>query len=248
MMDLDRMLERLNIATANGVELTAEETKVRDLLRMMRRVWDDRTLQARVDAALAAAAERRALREQSATVTFPSTPGADDDLVVFGHVVGDRATMRFDRDVGGKLRFNALVWEGARGEGVYRFSPHRLVHYVPRAVHDAIPDRIRSGIAFREALPSDIWRFVGGAAAFLPVRPADLFGRPTTHTPEQQTTATAAAIAKCREYIDDVEQVELLRTWRDNAGSAGEASGVLTAMLEKRLAELGADDVGGEAA
>jgi hypothetical protein len=244
-MNLERLLESLNIAAAQGVELDDDEREVLALLRLLRRVDDGNDARRkRIDDALAKAAEARSRRDAAAVVTFPRTPRAPDDLVVIGYVRPERSTFCIDRREDGTLEFNAVVSDAATGKGVYRFSPRRSVHYVPREIYDVIPERVRSGITFRDSVPRDLWKYVGGVENFLPFnrtinssRGSD--GRESQPTPEEREAATAAAIARCRELASGCASADVLAAWLEHSESAGEAAPVLRALLERRLQELG---------
>src|SRR5688572_907597 len=84
-MNLDRLRESLEVAVANGVEVDADERKVRVLLGLLVRVAESgESRQARIAEAVQRSRFARERREAATTTTFHGSPSADDDLVVVG--------------------------------------------------------------------------------------------------------------------------------------------------------------------
>lgn len=253
-------LENLKYALNKGIKLPPALKKEHDRLVAEQDAeakrateWDGVLAElAEIDAA--EEAERQA-RIDAANITFPGVPQADDDVVVVGRRRSESGfwlTHKSDGTADFFYSHMPPIPVGETNDGKttrrYRFNEWRTIHYVPRAVWNLVPkffqDRVDASWA-----PDDVWRWSGGVQNFLPFnRGRSIDGREGQPSEEELTAATAKAIEKCRDLVAGCVDVALLRTWRDNAGSAGEASGVLRAVIEKRLAALGADDARGEAA
>jgi hypothetical protein len=237
-MNDDDLRQQLSVAEAHGVELDEDEREVLEQLRRRRRVEaGGESRRARIAEAAKRERAESERREQAATTTFLGTPPDGPHMVVIGRVHRDRGTLRLSERPNNTFAFHDIVSDHARGEGVYRFAEHSTLHFVRRAIVDALPERIRDRIGFRSSVPDDLWKYVcngAGIENFLP------FNRGTEGKPsaEELSEATAKAIAGCREIVNGCSYRPALSTWLANSSSAGDAAPVLHGVIERRLQEL----------
>lgn len=236
-------LEELDRAVSLGIELPPALHKYHQQLlteREARRAWP--ALLERI----AAAEERRALALAPVEIVFPGSPTSPDDRCHLGGMPVPEHMREATFIVrNGKLEFTGAriltVQESRLEKRRYRFHPNRTVHFIPADVYEAWPRHERPEAG---TLPDDLLAWLGRGGGFMKLaRLQDLPpGAPTSVVDYEEMLRAA------RRIVDGTTSGDILRTWRDNASSAGEASGVLRAMLDKRLTELGADDASGEAA
>jgi hypothetical protein len=263
-MNLDRLQERLAVAVSHDVELTSDQRKALEMLGVLSRASE--TLPALDEKISNATKQWQAAKERrmaSATVVFPGVAQSPDDLVVIGprrtehgfrllhradgtlDFFGDQvATVAVPDTVYPNVTVQRTIADGEEFQGhaprYYAFSPHRTIHWIPRVIWEALSDRHRERIDARRSAPRDLWKWSGGAEAFLPrERGRSIDGKVAQPSQEELTAATAKAISQCSDLVEGCGDVDLIRGWRANAGTAGDATPVLVGILDRRLAELG---------